>query len=157
MFSESYGLLEHKLNLYINYLAKLEDLLENIPVGYKYDFIPANWHINLYLPIDSYNHYKETLGKIFKLGALIFISELNQAKIDELKKLGCREFSLLGRHILHQKEVEESEIDQIVKTIQYNKDCQFILNTELEPLINQVQNLDNLQLCVNNSYWDDKL
>jgi hypothetical protein len=114
MFSEAYGLLSSKLNLNINYLATLEDLKDAIPVGYKYDFIPSNWSINLFVPFTVYNIFKETLGKVFKMGAIVFLSELNQSRIDELKQTGCKSFSLLGRHILHQIDVNEEECNSIV-------------------------------------------
>lgn len=157
MFSEAYGLLNNKLNLYINYLATVEDLKDAIPVGYKYDFVPNNWSIKLYVPFAVYNIFKETLGKVFKMGAIVFLSELNQGRIDELKQTGCKSFSLLGRHILHQQDVNKEESNNIVEIIKNNSDCEFILNTEIQYLIDSVSDLANVQICLDKSFWEDKL
>jgi hypothetical protein len=157
VFSESYGLFDQPMDIYMNYLATYEDLKEAIPAGNNYDAVPKNWNISLYLPISGYTHFVHSLGKIFKMGVIIFISELSQAKLDEFKQAGCRNFSLLGRHVLHQSEIGEDDVEQLTNIIKNNTDCSFILNTEVEALINNVGNMNNVQICLNKGFWDEKL
>jgi hypothetical protein len=157
VFSESYGLLTSKLNIYINYLATKEDLMDNVARGNKYDFVPATWNIRIYLPIDIMQHFLDSLGKVFKVGALVFLSELKQETIDGLKKSGCKNISLLGRHIMHQKDVDNLEISTIIDIITTNQDCEFIINTEIQEIIDKIKDLPNVQICINQGYWADKI
>jgi hypothetical protein len=157
IFSESLGLTTSDMDLYVNYLATLDDLKNNLAVGLNYDFIPKNWSIRLFVPVESYPHFVDSLGKIFKLGALIFLSQLNQELIDNLKKQSCKYISLLGRHIMTRKEVEIIEIEKIRDIIFNNPDCQFVLNTEIQELVDAVDQQDNVQICQDKSYWESRL
>lgn len=157
LLSEAVWLFPKKMNLYINYLATTDDLKDTIPVGYKYDFLPLRWIFFLYIPFDNLNQFQGTLGKIFRMGALFFLTELSQEKIDQVKSSGCKHFSLLGRHIMHQAEISEEEILKIINIVSSNKDCDFIVNTESKNLIEGLKELNNVQICLDKSYWQEKI
>ena len=157
LLSEAFWLFPKKMNLYINYLSTAEDLKDTIPVGYKYDFLPLRWTFFLYIPFENLSQFQGTLGKIFRIGALFFLTELSQEKINQIKDSGCKNFSLLGRHILHQGEINDEEISKIIDIVTFNQDCQFIVNTESKSLIEGLKKLNNIQICLDKSYWQEKI
>jgi hypothetical protein len=154
--TEASNLKEYPLTVHANYLVTAQELTEAIPIGSS-RLVPPGWTMNLYLPTDIYAHFTQSLGKIVKLGAIVFLSKLNQEIIDSLKKEGCMRFSLYGRHLLNHTEVEEVEINTIDNIIKNNLDCEFVLSTEIQELINLVKEYPNVQLCVDQSYWNSKL
>jgi hypothetical protein len=153
--TEANNLKSYPLTVHANYLVTAQELTEAIPIGNS-NIVPPGWTMNLYLPTDIYAHFTQSLGKVVKLGAIIFLSKLNQTLIDSLKKEGCYRFSLYGRHLLNHTDVEEVEISNIDSIIKNNPDCEFVLSTELTELIELIQDYPNVQLCVDQSYWSSK-
>jgi hypothetical protein len=157
IFGESQSLLQDKVNLYINYLATGEDLMSNVPETMNYEFLPASWNVKMYVPIDVLGKFKLETDKVDNLGGLIYLRELNQETINNFKASGCYDFSLLGRHIILPGEVTDLEVNNIVKIITDNTDCNFIVNSEMETVVNQIKDLDHVQICLNKAFWSNKL
>jgi hypothetical protein len=157
IFGESQSLLQDKVNLYINYLATGEDLMSNVPETMNYEFLPANWNVKMYVPIDVLGKFKLETDKVDNLGGLIYLRELNQETITNFKASGCHDFSLLGRHIILPGEVTDLEINNIVKIITDNTDCNFIVNSEMDIVVSQIEHLNHVQICVNKAFWLNKL
>jgi hypothetical protein len=157
IFGESQSLTQDKVNLYINYLATGEDLMSNVPETMNYEFLPSSWNVKMYVPIDVLGIFKLKTDKVDNLGGLIYLRELNQETINNFKASGCNDFSLLGRHIILPGEVTDLEINNIVKVITDNADCNFIVNSEMEVVVSQIQNLSHVQICVNKAFWSNKL
>ncbi len=154
--TEANNLTSYPLTVHANYLVTTNELIAAIPVG-NISFLPPAWNMNIYLPVDVYPHFTQSLGKVVKLGVIIFLSTLNQDLIDELNQEGCKRFSLYGRHLLNHVEVEDFEITNIENIIKNNQDSEFILSTEIEELINLVKDCNNVQICVDTSFWSNKL
>jgi hypothetical protein len=157
IFGESGTLTQSSLNLYINYLATGEDLLTNVPETMNYEFLPKVWNVKMYVPIDVLSIFKLKTDRIDNLGGLIYLRELNQETINNFKNSGCHDFSLLGRHIILPGEVTDLEVDNIVKIITDNTDCNFIVNSEMEEVVSKIQGLEHVQICVNKVFWSNKL
>jgi hypothetical protein len=157
LFAESSTLVDNNVNVYINYLATGEDLMINVPETMNYSFLPTNWNVFMYVPIDVLNVFKLKSDRIDNLGGLIYLRELNQETINNFKSTGITNFSLLGRHIIKPGEVTITEVNNIIDIISNNSDCKFIVNSEMESVVSKIQDLGHVQICVNKTFWADKL
>lgn len=157
LFAESSTLINQKVNVYINYLATSDDMLINVPETMNYSFLPENWNVFMYVPLDVLDEFRTNTDRIDNLGGLIYLRELNQSVLDSFVLKGFKNFSLLGRHIIKPGEVTEAEISNIINIINNNEDCNFVVNSEMDEVVTKIQDLPNVQICQNNTYWSSKI
>ncbi|MGL4759060.1 MAG: hypothetical protein ACRCXZ_07000, partial [Patescibacteria group bacterium] len=154
---EAGELINYPLIVHANYLIKAEELMAALPSGTNLSFVPPAWNATMYLPMDVYSHFVNTLGKMVKLGTLVFLSELDQTLIENQKKLGCYRYSFYGRHLLTKDGVTTDEYSKIIEIIKNNPDCEFVFSTDDKNLIAELGSVNNVQISVNQTFWGDKL
>lgn len=153
---EAKDLSQFSLGIHANYLITKEELTNDIPLG-NLDFVPEIWNINIYLPLEVYPHFTNSLGKIVKLGTLVFLSELDQSLIDGQKQLGCFKFSFYGRHLLDRADFTQEDFEKIISIVKLNQDCEFIIATDNSDLIIALDNYNNVQISENKRFWEGKI